>query len=75
MKLLDINQTAEQLGLSRWTITSMLESGALPGVILKYGKRKKVWRIREDALQKWIEQREADTKKQIQGERRLQVVV
>jgi len=75
-KALDINAAAELLDLSRWTVTAMLESGALPGFIVKAGKRKKIWRIREDALEQWIAAREAETKKQIVGssERRIQAV-
>jgi excisionase family DNA binding protein len=74
MKLLDIKETGERLGLSRWTIAEMLESGALPGIILKSGRRKKIWRIREDILEKWIEARELETRKMISGERKLQAV-
>ena len=71
-KLLDIKETGARLGLSRWTVADMLESGALPGIILKSGRRKKVWRIREEALQAWITAKEQETKKMISGERKLQ---
>jgi len=74
VKLLDVKQTAQTLGLSRWTVTSMFEQGSLPGFVLKSGRRKKIWRIREDALQRWIETRERETKTQIAGERRLQAL-
>jgi excisionase family DNA binding protein len=74
--MLTIKEGAAMLKVSRWTFTAMLESGQLPGVILRTGRRKRVWRIREDALQKWIEQREQETKKLIHasGDRRLQAV-
>jgi len=77
MKLLTINQAAEILILSRWTISAMIESGSLPGIIVKTGKRKKIWRISEQALQKWIETREQETRKMVQGSnanRKLQAV-
>jgi excisionase family DNA binding protein len=73
---LSIDEAAAMIGLSRWTVCKMLEEGALPGFVLRTGKRKKIWRIREDVLQKWIEQREQETKKLIHasGDRRLQAV-
>jgi excisionase family DNA binding protein len=76
MKLLTINQAAEILVLSRWTVSEMIESGSLPAFIVKTGKRKKIWRIREQALQKWIDTREQETRKMVQGssERKLQAV-
>jgi len=74
MKLLSIKQVAETLGFSRWTVAEMLERGSLPGIVLKSGKRKKVWRVSEQALQKWIEAKEAETRKSIQGDRKLQAV-
>jgi excisionase family DNA binding protein len=76
MKLLTINQAAEILELSRWTVSEMIETGSLPAIVLKTGKRKKIWRISEQALQKWIETREQETRKMVQGNghRKLQAV-
>jgi excisionase family DNA binding protein len=76
MKLLSIKQTAAVLSLSRWTVSAMLETGALPGIVLKNGKRKKIWRVSEQALQKWVEAKEAETKKSIHSssDRKLQAV-
>lgn len=45
----------------------MLEQGSLPGIIVKAGKRKKTWRIRESALTEWVAAKEAETKKLTQG--------
>lgn len=73
--MLTIAEAGERLGLSRWTVSSMLESGQLPGLVLKSGKRKRVWRIREEALQAWITAKEVETRKSIQGERRELAVV
>jgi excisionase family DNA binding protein len=61
MKLLSIKEVAEILGLSRWTITEMLEQGSLPGIVLKTGQRKKIWRISEQALERWITAKEKET--------------
>lgn len=65
MKLLTIKQTSQLLQLSRWTITEMLESAALPGIILREGKIKKVWRIREEDLVAWIAAKESATRQSI----------
>ena len=76
MRLLSIEQVSEVLGLSRWTIAALLERDSLPGIVVKSGKRKKIWRVSEQALQKWIEAKEAETKKSIQSRsnRKLQAV-
>jgi excisionase family DNA binding protein len=74
MKLLTINECAETLKFSRWTVTELLETGALPGIVLKSGRRKKVWRVRESELERWLTAREQETKKLISGERALKAV-
>jgi hypothetical protein len=83
MKLLSIDETGEILGLSRWTVSAMLETGQLPGIVFesgrkkrptKTGRKKRIWRISELALQKWIEAREQETKKVTIGSRRLQAI-
>ena len=75
VKLLSIKQVAEVLGISRWTVAEMLQHGALPGIVLKSGKRKKMWKVSEQALEKWVATREAETKKSIQDNgRKLRVV-
>jgi excisionase family DNA binding protein len=62
---LSIDQVAALIGLSRWTVSTMLEEGTLPGFVLRTGRRKKIWRVRKDVLQKWIEAREAATRQEI----------
>jgi excisionase family DNA binding protein len=74
-KLLSIKESAEVLKLSRWTVTEMLESGQLPGVILRAGRRKRIWRIREADLEKWITQREQETKRMLHSTRPALAVV
>jgi excisionase family DNA binding protein len=58
MKLLSIEAVAEVFGLSRQTVTRMVIEGSLPAICLRSGKRKKIWRIREEVLQRWLEQKE-----------------
>jgi excisionase family DNA binding protein len=60
-----IAETAAFLGLSRWTVVSMLENGMLPGIVLRTGRRKKIWRISEPALTKWLQAKEIETKRRI----------
>jgi excisionase family DNA binding protein len=74
MKMLSIKQGAELLNISRWTFVGLLESGQIPAVIVKSGRRKRIWRIREDALQEWITAKEAETKKVTNGARRLKAI-
>ena len=67
MKLLSIKEVSSALSLSRWTVAQMLESGALPGFVLRSGKRKTIWRVSEQALNRWIERKENETRKRIGG--------
>ena len=75
MKLLSVVAAAEVLDVSRQTVTRMIADGQLPAVCLRSGRRKKVWRICEEVLQKWIETREAETKKMIQRNRPASLAV
>ena len=45
---------AKILDVSRSSILRMIKDGSLPAVILRSGKRKKILRIREEDLEKWI---------------------
>ena len=65
MKLLSIEQAADSLGVSRQTITRMIAEGALPAICLRSGRRKKVWRIRSEQLEKWITQKERETARSV----------
>lgn len=65
MKLLRPQAVAEILDVSRSSVIRMIASGDLPAVCLRAGKRKKVWRVREEQLQRWI------TTKERQGARQL----
>jgi excisionase family DNA binding protein len=58
MKLLTPEIVAKTLAVSRSTVLRMIADGALPAVCLRSGKRKKVWRVRDEVLQKWIVSKE-----------------
>ena len=63
MKLLSVEQTAGLLQVSRQTIDRMISEGVLPAILLRSGRRKKVWRIREEVLERWLLQHEKQTTK------------
>jgi excisionase family DNA binding protein len=58
VKLLTIEQTAEHLQISRQTATRMIADGQLPAILLRSGRRKKVWRVRPEALERWLTEKE-----------------
>jgi excisionase family DNA binding protein len=61
MKLLSIEAVAEALDVSRQTVARMIAGGQLPAVCLRAGRRKKVWRVRSELLEKWIINKERET--------------
>jgi excisionase family DNA binding protein len=63
-KLLCVAETAEALGVSRQTVNRLIIEGSLPAICLRSGRRKKTWRIRAELLDKWILQKERDTRQQ-----------
>ncbi|MDP2651989.1 MAG: helix-turn-helix domain-containing protein [bacterium] len=69
MKLLTIKQAAEQLQVSGQTIGRMIAEGTLPAILLRSGKRKRVWRVREEVLERWLLQREKQAGRDIAGSR------
>jgi excisionase family DNA binding protein len=58
MRLLTPESVAETLSVSRSTVLRMIADGALPAVVLRRGKRKAVYRIRQEALERWVMSRE-----------------
>lgn len=67
MKLLSVEEAADTLGVSRQTVTRMIAEGSLPAILLRSGRRKKVWRLRPEVLEKWILQKERETARQQAG--------
>jgi excisionase family DNA binding protein len=62
VKLLTPENVADALAVSRSTVLRMIADGALPAVCLRSGRRKKVWRVREELLVKWIVAKEKQGK-------------
>jgi excisionase family DNA binding protein len=58
MKLLGPEQVAEILGVSRSTARRMMIEGNLPVIPLRAGKRKKILRVAEESLERWLRSRE-----------------
>ena len=58
MRLLTPEIVAESLAVSRSTVLRMIADGSLPAVCLRKGKRKGVYRIREEQLERWVTARE-----------------
>ena len=54
MKLLDPETVAQQLSVSRSTVLRLIADGAIPAVCLRRGRRKNVYRIRQEVLDRWI---------------------
>ena len=63
MRLLTAESVAEQLAVSRSTVLRMIADGALPAVCLRRGKRKAVYRVRQEVLDKWIISKERQVKR------------
>jgi excisionase family DNA binding protein len=61
MKLLKPESAAELLAISRSTLLRMIRDGVLPAVCMRSGKRKKIWRIRQEVLERWILTNEKET--------------
>lgn len=50
----DPEQASELLGISRSTVIRLIVDGQLAAICLRSGRRKKVWRIRREVLEKWV---------------------
>ena len=72
MKLLSIEETAQALGVSRATVGRMIQDGSLPGICLRAGRRKKVWRVRPESLDRWLIALERENTRDIAGSRGAQ---
>lgn len=54
MKFLDVQSCADVLGVSRQTVTRMIDGGVLPAVPIRSGRRKTIQRIPDHALRKFL---------------------
>jgi excisionase family DNA binding protein len=57
-KLLTPEEAANRLAIHRSTIRRMILAKQIPALLIVAGRRKKVFRIREDALERWVMSRE-----------------
>ena len=58
VKLLTPKAVSEVLGVAPITVLRLHDAGALAGVVIRQGARKRVIRFREETLQKFIAARE-----------------
>ena len=67
MKLLTPENVAQQLAVSRSTVLRMIDDGALPAICLRSGPRKKVLRVRQEQLDRWLlsKERKVENKSRI----------
>ena len=52
--LMTIDEVAARLSVGRSTVRRMIESGDLPALCLRSGRRKQTLRIRSEALERWL---------------------
>jgi excisionase family DNA binding protein len=55
VKLLTTKQAAEKLAMSVWTLRSLVKAGLIPCVKIN----QRLFRFRDDALDKWAQRKEA----------------
>jgi len=67
MKLLTPENVAEELSVSRSTVLRLIADGSLPAICLRAGRRKKIYRVRPEALERWITARERQAGKGKRG--------
>jgi excisionase family DNA binding protein len=66
-QLWTVPQIAHRLQLSQSTIIRMITAGAITALCVRSGKRKKTFRVREEALEKWIMSQEREARRSIAG--------
>ena len=61
MRLLPVEEVAKALDVSRQTVMRMIQEKQLPAICIRSGRRKKVWRIREEQLERWVSAKEKES--------------
>ena len=64
-QLLTVGQVAFKLQLHESTIIIMITAGAISALFVRSGKRKKTFRVCEEALEKWIVSQEREARRSI----------
>ena len=57
-----VGQVAYRLQVSESTVIRMVEAGSLPGICIRSGRRKKIWRVRPEVLENWMRTKEREAK-------------
>lgn len=60
MKLLTIEQAAEVLAVSPRTVERLIADGSLPAICIRRGKQRRMMRVRDAVLEKWITKKEKE---------------
>lgn len=63
MKLLTPKNVAEILSVSPSTVIRMCVDQVLPSIVVRRGRKKSTFRIREETLQRWINAKEKERTK------------
>lgn len=69
MKLLSIREVGQVLGVSPATAHRLVTSGALPSLVIRSGRRKKLHRVRQEALNQWVAARERENTRAFRASR------
>ncbi|MCH8055605.1 MAG: helix-turn-helix domain-containing protein [Deltaproteobacteria bacterium] len=67
MKLLTLEEVADQLATTRSTARRLLIAGRIPSITIGSGRRKKLLRVRPEVLTNWILSQERASKNKVQG--------
>ena len=57
---LNVEEVAQELGITRSTVRRMIISGELPGFTLRTSPKRKILRMRRQQLEKWIVSKERE---------------
>ena len=59
-QLLTVGQVAFKLQLHESTVIKLITAGSIPALCVRSGKRKKIFRVRGEALERWINSKERE---------------
>jgi excisionase family DNA binding protein len=65
VKLLRPEEVANVLGVSRSSARRLMVENSIPTVTIRSGQRKKILRVEEESLERWIRAREREGRKSV----------
>lgn len=68
MNYLEPSEVAKQLSVSRATLQRLMVTGEIECVVIRAGKRKKLYRIAENALDKWLAENRLEASKSLKSD-------